>query len=47
MTAEGFGQLEWKSLLNLYRKTFYGIPEKPATVTVYSSGLGSDTEPVP
>lgn len=45
LSAEGLGNLDWKSANNFYRKTF--TVAKPANVTVTSSGGGSDTEPVP
>lgn len=47
LTAEGYGLLAWKSWLNFYRNTFYGVTEKPSGVTVISNGGGSDTQPVP
>jgi hypothetical protein len=47
LTAEGFGLLGWKSWLNFYRTTFYGVVERPSAVTVTSSGGGSDSRPVP
>ena len=47
LTAEGFGNLDWKSWRSLYRNTFYGVSEKPASIRVYSSGGGSATEQVP
>ena len=47
LTAAGFGNLDWKSWLNFYRKTFTGVAVKPETVTVTSSGRGWDTRPVP
>ncbi|PKN64674.1 MAG: hypothetical protein CVU57_13895 [Deltaproteobacteria bacterium HGW-Deltaproteobacteria-15] len=42
LSAEGFGALEWKSWLNLYRKTFAGVDTLPGSVRVVSSGGGSD-----
>lgn len=43
LTAEGLGPLAWKSWKNSYRNTFFGIADPPASVTVSSTGGGSDT----
>jgi hypothetical protein len=43
LTAEGFGELIWDSSRNLYRRVFTNVPVKPSSVTVNSSGGGSDT----
>ncbi|RJR42040.1 MAG: hypothetical protein C4576_16885 [Desulfobacteraceae bacterium] len=43
LTAVGYGALGWKSWLNLYRTTFTGVTTQPASVTVTSSGGGSET----
>ena len=45
--AEGYGELNWKSWLNFYRNTFYDIVEMPASVTVTSTGGGSDSQSLP
>jgi hypothetical protein len=47
LTAAGYGALGWKSWLNLYRNTFTGIGVKPSSVTVVSSGGGSETKTAP
>ena len=47
LTAAGYGALGWKSWLNLYRNTFTGIGVKPSSVTVVSSGGGSETKIAP
>lgn len=49
LTAVGYGALGWKSWLNppLYRATFTNIGAKPTSVTVTSSGGGSDTKTTP
>jgi len=46
LTAEGLGGLDWKSWLNLYRKTFTAIDAPPSSVRVVSSGGGSDQKEV-
>jgi bacillopeptidase F len=47
LSAVGFGPLNWKSWLGFYRSTFSGIGTAPASVTVASSGGGSDTLMLP
>ena len=47
LTAVGYGTLGWKSWLNLYRTTFTGVTTQPASVTVTSSGGGSETFVLP
>lgn len=44
LTAEGYGALTWKSWKNFYRQTFTGVAVKPDSITVSSSGGGSDTK---
>ncbi|RJR42037.1 MAG: hypothetical protein C4576_16870 [Desulfobacteraceae bacterium] len=47
LTAQNYGLLGWKSWLNLYRTTFTGVANRPASVFVTSSGGGSATYNLP
>ncbi|PKN67271.1 MAG: hypothetical protein CVU57_02695 [Deltaproteobacteria bacterium HGW-Deltaproteobacteria-15] len=46
LNANGLGKLYWRASSNQYRRTFAGVPAKPANVTVQSSGGGSATTAV-
>ncbi|MCF8062947.1 MAG: S8 family serine peptidase [Deltaproteobacteria bacterium] len=45
LTAEGYGELDWKSWKGFYRNTFQGVTSRPAEVTVTSSLGGTNTQP--
>ncbi len=47
LTAVGFGDLAYRSTKNDYFGKFKPVASKPPTVTVVSTGGGSDTKPVP
>lgn len=47
LTAVGFGNLSYRATRNDYFGKFRPVASKPATVTVVSTGGGSDTKPVP
>ncbi len=47
LTAVGFGDLVYRPAMNDYLGKFRPVASKPGTVTVVSTGGGSDTKPVP
>jgi hypothetical protein len=47
LTAQGLGRLNWNDAEKRYSKIFSGVASAPASVTVVSSGKGSDTQRVP
>lgn len=47
LTAVGFGDLAYRAAKNDYFGKYRPVASKPATVTVVSTGGGSDTKPVP
>jgi hypothetical protein len=46
LTVEGFGNLQWIPTAGIHRRAFPGVTADPGTVTVTSTGDGSDTADV-
>jgi hypothetical protein len=43
LNATGYGNLTWSAVSGYYARTFNGVMSEPASVTVTSTGGGSDT----